>query len=125
MLGERIDIGHERLRIIRDYPNSLYFKGFDASVQAGGYNSFHEMRAFGIPTLFIPNTKTGMDDQVLRCNRAQVEGWGVVFHEGLDDLGQMLTELLNLDVPPKLYQPNGAEDVVRLLGFMDSKNVQK
>ena len=67
MLGERLDVLHQRLRIIRDYPNTLYANAFDASVQAGGYNSYHEMRTFGIPTLFIPNTQTGMDDQVMRC----------------------------------------------------------
>jgi UDP-N-acetylglucosamine--N-acetylmuramyl-(pentapeptide) pyrophosphoryl-undecaprenol N-acetylglucosamine transferase len=78
MLGKRLDVHHERLRVIRDYPNSLYINGFDAAVQAGGYNSYQEMRAFGVPTLFIPNTNTGMDDQVRRCQQAEREGWGLV-----------------------------------------------
>ena len=78
MLGERLQINQERVHIIRDYPNSLYLKGFDISVQAGGYNSFHEMRIMKIPTLFLPNLNTGMDDQVARCENAVVEGWGLV-----------------------------------------------
>jgi UDP:flavonoid glycosyltransferase YjiC (YdhE family) len=56
----------------------LYFDAFDFAVQAGGYNSFHEMRTSGIPTVFYPNLETGMDDQLARCNVAVEEGWGVV-----------------------------------------------
>lgn len=78
LLGQRIDFQHERVRLLRDYPNSIYFNGVDYSVQAGGYNSFHEMRVFRIPTIFFPNMKTGMDDQLARCKVAVNEGWGVV-----------------------------------------------
>ena len=34
------------------------------SVQAGGYNSYHEMKIMSMPTIFIPNQNTGMDDQL-------------------------------------------------------------
>ena len=78
LLGDRIDIDLPRIRIIRDYPNSIYFRGFDATVQAGGYNSFHETRKFGLPALFYPNMNTGMDNQLARCKVAEEEGWGIV-----------------------------------------------
>ena len=78
MIGERISVDLPRLTILRDYPNSMYFNGFDASVQAGGYNSFHEMRTAGLPVLFYPNMETGMDDQLARCKIAEEEGWGIV-----------------------------------------------
>ena len=78
MLGERIDISLDRVVLLRDYPNSMYFNAFDATVQAGGYNSFHETRKFGLPALFYPNMNTGMDDQLARCKVAEVEGWGFV-----------------------------------------------
>ena len=78
MLGERLEIDLDRVHLVRDYPNALYLRAFDASVQAGGYNSFHEMRSVGLPTLFLPNTNTGMDDQVARCKVAEEEGWGFV-----------------------------------------------
>jgi len=81
MIGERIDIEMPNLHIIRDYPNSQYFNGFDAVIQAGGYNSFHETRAFGLPALFYPNMETGMDDQLARCRIAEQEGWGYVVKE--------------------------------------------
>ena len=78
LLGQRIDFQHERVRLLRDYPNSIYLNGVDYSVQAGGYNSFHEMRVSRTPTIFFPNMKTGMDDQLARCKVAVNEGWGVV-----------------------------------------------
>lgn len=78
LLGQRITYSHERVRILRDYPNAVYFKGFDYSIQAGGYNSFHEMRSSRIPTIFYPNMNTGMDDQLARCKIAEKEGWGIV-----------------------------------------------
>ena len=78
MLGERLDIDKDRVHIIRDYPNAIYLAAFDFSVQAGGYNSFHEMRQMRIPTLFLPNMNTGMDDQLSRCNVAEAESWGIV-----------------------------------------------
>jgi UDP-N-acetylglucosamine--N-acetylmuramyl-(pentapeptide) pyrophosphoryl-undecaprenol N-acetylglucosamine transferase len=78
MLGDRFNIDLERVHLLRDYPNTLFAKAFDASVQAGGYNSFHEMRRLGLPTLFIPNLNTGMDDQKARCEVSEIEGWGSV-----------------------------------------------
>jgi len=78
LIGERIDVDLPRVQILRDYPNSMYFRGFDATVQAGGYNSFHETRMFGLPALFYPNMNTGMDDQLARCKVAEEEGWGIV-----------------------------------------------
>ena len=78
MIGERLEIAMERVHIIRDYPNSMYFRAFDGTVLAGGYNSFHETRNFGLPALFYPNMETGMDDQLARCKVAEEEGWGSV-----------------------------------------------
>ena len=78
LIGERIDIDLQEVHILRDYPNSIYFNGFDATIQAGGYNSFHETRYHGLPALFYPNMKTGMDDQLKRCKVAEEEGWGIV-----------------------------------------------
>lgn len=78
MIGARIDVQMPNVHILRDYPNAQYFNGFDAVIQAGGYNSFHETRAFGLPALFYPNLETGMDDQLARCLLAEEEGWGYV-----------------------------------------------
>ena len=81
MIGERLNINLPNVKIIRDYPNSMYFKGFDAVISAGGYNSYHEARNLGIPTLFYPNLNTGMDDQSSRCEVAKKEGWGLTLKD--------------------------------------------
>ena len=78
MIGERLEVSLPRVHVIRDYPNSMYFRAFDATVLAGGYNSFHEVRHASMPALFYPNMETGMDDQLARCKVAESEGWGTV-----------------------------------------------
>ena len=101
MLGERIELSMDRVVLLRDYPNSMYFRAFDATVQAGGYNSFHETRRFGLPALFYPNMSTGMDDQLARCKVAEDEGWGTVVvnrnHSTITDaIGKLLSDLTPL-----------------------------
>ena len=113
MLGDRLDIALERVHLIRDYPNSLFFKAFDFSVQAGGYNSFHEMRSSSIPTLFLPNMQTGMDDQLARCMVAKDEGWGLVAMPD-DPLEDRIAELLDhtgADGDSVISVLNGAEEL--------------
>jgi len=116
MLGGRLEVQHSRLRIIRDYPNSLYARGFDASVQAGGYNSYYEMRMFGIPTLFIPNMETGMDDQLQRCEGAEKEGWGFVLRDIDKDLKKKIQKIVSMKLKPN-DEVNGASQVPNLLGI--------
>jgi len=105
LLGKRLDVQRRRVRILRDYPNGLYFKAFDYAVQAGGYNSFHEMRAIQMPTLFYPNLETGMDDQLARCQVAEKEGWGLVvknrtektISDGISDLEEIAVLSTTID----------------------------
>jgi UDP:flavonoid glycosyltransferase YjiC (YdhE family) len=117
MLGERIFYQHPRVQLLRDYPNSMYFNAFDASVQAGGYNSFHEMRTFGIPTLFYPNMNTGMDDQLARCLIAKSEGWGIVLEKRtMDSIKEAVAGLLALDRKgPETKTVNGAEQLASII----------
>lgn len=98
LLGKRISFSNERVRILRDYPNAIYFNGFDYSIQAGGYNSFHEMRTSRIPTIFYPNMNTGMDDQLARCKVAEEEGWGIVVKKRDTNLiSQAIREVVKID----------------------------
>lgn len=78
MLGERISADFERVRVLRDYPNYRYFKDFDFAVMAGGYNSFHEAIQSRLPTICLPNLKTGRDDQLARAKVAEEAGCMVV-----------------------------------------------
>jgi len=106
LLGNRLQIDLDRVHLIRDYPNALFFNAFDISVQAGGYNSFHEMRQLGIPTLFLPNMNTGMDDQLARCEVAVEEGWGIV-HSASSSISNDLSNLLLMEKEDLGKIPNG------------------
>jgi predicted glycosyltransferase len=79
-------------------------------VQAGGYNSYHETRRFGLPALFYPNMNTGMDDQLARCNVSSQEGWGIVVEnrteENIANGVKSLLALKTIDLPK---QKNGAD----------------
>lgn len=98
MLGERVAISNKRVTVLRDYPNSLYFNAFDYSIQAGGYNSFHEMRSMKLPTLFYPNLNTGMDDQKSRCMISVDEGWGIVnTNRNIGNISKDIKKLLKLE----------------------------
>jgi UDP:flavonoid glycosyltransferase YjiC (YdhE family) len=116
MLGQRLSIHLNRVHVIRDYPNSLYFNGFDAAVQAGGYNSFHEMRMMGIPTLFLPNLKTGMDDQLTRCKLAESEGWGIVLlARDKTSIQDKCALLLSKEKSMQITENSGASAVAELI----------
>lgn len=71
IIGKQLDFNHPYIFKIRSYPNSQYFKGIDYAISAAGYNTFHELLLFGVPTLFIPNMNTSMDDQLARVKMAE------------------------------------------------------
>jgi len=113
MLGERLDFTHERVHLLRDYPNSMYFNGFDFAVQAGGYNSFHEMSNLGIPTLFYPNMNTGMDDQLARCKVAENENWGIVLEKRTGkSISNHIGKLMEISKHNARRNESGAEKLV-------------
>ena len=113
LIGSRLNIDLDNVHIIRDYPNAMYFNGFDATIQAGGYNSFHETRQSNLPALFYPNMNTGMDDQVKRCNIAVDEGWGIVIQErDKKAISNGVIELLNKSRKQQnQFQRSGAWDL--------------
>lgn len=59
------------------YPVSRYLRAVDLAVAAAGYNSFHELVGFGVPTAFVANTTTGVDDQPARARWAEQAGVGL------------------------------------------------
>lgn len=64
------------VRLLRGFPISRFFNAFDFSVAAAGYNTYHEVIAFGLPTVFVANRQPSMDDQGARAEYAQDHGVG-------------------------------------------------
>ena len=81
MLGERISSTYQKVRILRDYPNSKFFDQFDFAIIAGGYNSYHEVVDSELPSLCFPNLSTGRDDQLSRALVASKEGAMIVLEK--------------------------------------------
>lgn len=65
------------VHLVRHFPLSEHFAAFDCAVAAAGYNSFHESLRLGLPTLFVPNTRTSLDDQGARAEHAAHAGWAL------------------------------------------------
>ena len=116
MLGERLPVELKGVYLLRDYPNSMFFNAFDASIQAGGYNSYHEVRKFGIPTIFYPNMKTGMDDQLARCKQAEKEGWGIVVESRNEQtIPAAVSRLLELERRGTISEDDGALELYQAI----------
>jgi len=81
LIGAHEGISGERIRVLRDYPNSRHFKDFDFAIMASGYNSFHESLEARLPTIFYPNLKTGRDDQLARAKAGSDAGAMIVLEE--------------------------------------------
>lgn len=119
MIGSRLSIKGDRVQVLRDYPNSWYFNGFDVSIIAGGYNSFHEVVHHKLPSICIPNTKTGMDDQLARANVAGSAGAMIVLDDPEpESLADAITRILDpahrdhmKKAMAELNRPNGAAEV--------------
>lgn len=126
LIGDRIKLVGDRVRVIRDYPNSLSFSGFDFAIMAGGYNSYHEAIEFALPTIFIPNTKTGMDDQVARVRIGETKGACIVLMETDEStLREAIVRLMDknlrssiVEACKELQMENGAVQVGKLIVSM-------
>ena len=123
MIGNRLNISGERIRTLRDYPNSLYFNSFDFAIMAAGYNSYHEAIAFQLPTICIPNKSTGMDDQVARAMVASDAGAMLVVQDVNEEkLAAAIDTMLDSNkrdeivaATAQLEQQNGADELAEAL----------
>ncbi len=81
------------------FPLSRYLATFDAAVSAAGYNTFHELLFGGIPALFVPNSRTGTDNQVTRARWAADNGFALAANERqLDYVAMEVTRLCDRHV---------------------------
>jgi hypothetical protein len=83
------------VHVVREFPLSRLFRAFDLAVSAAGYNSFHELLRFGIPTLFIPKVTTSLDDQRGRARFAADTGLAHMLERAsVEALTPLLCDLL-------------------------------
>jgi hypothetical protein len=83
------------VHVVREFPLSRRFRAFDLAVSAAGYNSFHELLRFGIPTLFIPKLTTALDDQRGRARFAADTGLAHILERvSVDASAPLLSDLL-------------------------------
>ena len=124
IIGSRATISStEKIRVLRDYPNSRYYNSFDFSIQAGGYNSFHESIRYSLPAIVIPNTKTGADDQMARSLEAEKAGCMIVVREvSTKTMGEAISKIAEKeerrkmwDAAAELHRPNGADQISRFI----------
>lgn len=119
IIGKRLNIVHPYITTIRSYPNSQYFKALDYAVSASGYNTFHELLHYGVPSIFIPNTKTSKDDQVARVERAVVKNACLMAYENKINEKDFITLEQNERILKKnamqLVPENGALEAAKII----------
>ena len=111
--------GGADVHLVRHFPLSRHFAAFDVAVSAAGYNSFHESLRLGLPTLFVPNRDTSLDDQEARAGYAADRGWALstaTLTDGSADalVGELLDRGAGLAAAAGEHDPgNGAEAAAR------------
>lgn len=90
-----LDVPEGIVHLRSAYPMSRYYAAFDGAVSAAGYNAFHELVRFGVPTMFVP-MRRDTDDQAARARYAAKAGVGLAV-EGPSDarIEERLSELLD------------------------------
>lgn len=88
---------------VRTRPLAPLLFAFDAAVSAAGYNSYHELIAHRLPTLFLPNRETAVDDQLARARYAACSGLGLCCSEpDGPELRPALHQLMDPDSQTKM-----------------------
>ena len=101
--------GRAGVHVVRHFPLSEHLAAFDLAVAAAGYNSFHEHLRLGLPTVFVPNDSTSLDDQVARARFADEQGWALSAPTLTGGAGQRAVDEL-LDRGPELARRAVAAD---------------
>jgi len=105
------------------FPLARMLRAFDFTVSAAGYNSFHELVHYGVPSVFFGNEHPSMDDQQGRARFAEAAGAGFALRDSeVEELAPCATALMDArqrDVlacnARRIALPNGAAAAARLL----------
>jgi hypothetical protein len=123
LMAKRSIEAESQIRVVRTFPLSRFFRAFDASISAVGYNSYHELVQAGIPTLFIPNENPRQDNQVVRAQFAERHGYGIcVRTREIYRLEPAIRRLLDpserqlmADACARFARPNGAVEAAKMV----------
>jgi UDP:flavonoid glycosyltransferase YjiC (YdhE family) len=123
-----LDVPEGVVHLRSTYPMSRYYAAFDGAVAAAGYNAFHELIRFGVPTLFVPMPRD-TDDQATRARHAEKMGVGVaVDRPGDERLEERLADLVDPERREamrerlaELRPENGAAEAARWLDQMATR----
>jgi hypothetical protein len=77
VLAQSPKVKDDDVIVVQKYPITEFFGAFDLGFFAGGYNSFHEALSLGLPSVFVPNRQTKLDEQSARTRWAHDHGVGL------------------------------------------------
>lgn len=121
IIGKQLHLEGKHVKVIREYPNARYFNAFDVAFSAAGYNTFHELIYFSLPTIFIPNQATQKDSQVKRAEAAKNSGAAeVACNCEKQIIDTMFNQVLQNNQKMRknanqLITNNGAEEVAQII----------
>ncbi|MGV8839572.1 MAG: glycosyltransferase [Bauldia sp.] len=109
--------------IVSGHPLAQYYRAFDFTVAAAGYNTFHEIIAYGVPAIFVANGHHAMDDQLARARYAEANELALALDErDLTELPEMLKVMTSEPARAFLREnclkrpaPTGAKAAARLI----------
>jgi len=115
-----------RVALLRDtYPVSRHYRAFDFVISAAGYNAYHELIRFGVPSLFVPMSRE-LDDQRARARYADRNGLALACDgPGSDRLEELIELMLDPGARERmsararaLRLANGADEGARLMSTL-------
>ncbi|UJH70096.1 UDP-N-acetylglucosamine--LPS N-acetylglucosamine transferase [Ornithinimicrobium sp. INDO-MA30-4] len=112
----------DNVRTFRSLPMAHLMPAFDGAVAAAGYNSAYELLNARVPSLFLPNTATGIDDQTARAQMFADAGVGLIAQNDPTSALEGLQQLLDISVRTEMKRnldslnlQNGAAAAARLI----------
>jgi len=102
------------------FPVARFYAAFDFSVAAAGYNTAHEVLNHRLPTVFVPNTAEGMDNQRGRAEFSAARGLSLSATPGTlaTDLKKMMDKDFRKSMRNRLRRlslENGATQAAALI----------
>lgn len=123
LISEREHGWPDDVHVLSTYPIGQYFAAFDFSIATPGYNSFHELVDYAMPTIFVPNENASMDDHVARALFAERQGFGFSLRRAevykiasvIDAVGRPDVRATMREAARRHTSPNGAGTAAKVI----------